>query len=76
VTIEILGMGWATCTQRIIATALENNADFELVLVDLRKGEQKSSAHLARQPFGKIPACEETTPAAASWFRPTPASAL
>lgn len=39
--------------------ALENNAEWDLVVVDLRKGEQKSAAHLARQPFGQIPAIQD-----------------
>ena len=52
-------MGGATCTQRIIVAALENNAEFNINLVDLRKGEHKQAAHLARQPFGVIPALED-----------------
>jgi glutathione S-transferase len=49
-------MGGSTCTQRIILSALENGAEFDINLVDLRKGEHKQPAHLARQPFGQIPA--------------------
>jgi glutathione S-transferase len=52
-------MGGATCTQRIIVAALENGAEFNINLVDLRKGEHKQPAHLARQPFGVIPALED-----------------
>jgi len=52
-------MGGATCTQRIIVSALENNAEFNINLVDLRKGEHKQPAHLKRQPFGVIPALED-----------------
>ena len=52
-------MGGSTCTQRIILAALENGAEFDINLVDLRKGEHKQPAHLARQPFGQVPALED-----------------
>lgn len=32
--------------------------EIEQVLVDLREGQQKSSEHLARNPFGKLPVLE------------------
>jgi len=54
--LTIYGMGGSTCTQRVLMTILENGADWELKTVDLRKGEHKQPAHLARQPFGQIPA--------------------
>jgi glutathione S-transferase len=37
-------------------TLEENGAPYEIVPVDLMKGEHKQPAHLARQPFGQIPA--------------------
>ena len=40
-------------------TAHENAAPYELVLVDFAKGEHKQPAHLARQPFGQVPALED-----------------
>jgi len=46
----IYGMGGSTCTQRVLMSALENGAEFEIRTVDLRKGEHKQSAHLNRQP--------------------------
>jgi glutathione S-transferase len=52
-------MGGSTCTQRVLMTAIENDADFEIKTVDLRKGEHKQPAHLARQPFGQIPALQD-----------------
>jgi len=57
--LQIFGMGGSTCTQRVIMTSLENNAEFEINTVDLRKGEHKQPAHLARQPFGQIPALQD-----------------
>jgi glutathione S-transferase len=47
-------MGGSTCTQRVLMAAIENNADFDIQTVDLRKGEHKTPAHLARQPFGEL----------------------
>jgi glutathione S-transferase len=32
---------------------------YEIVLVDLGKGEHKQPAHLAIQPFGKVPVLED-----------------
>jgi len=52
-------MGGSTCTQRVLMTSIENGADFEIKTVDLRKGEHKQPAHLARQPFGQIPALQD-----------------
>lgn len=52
-------MGGSTCTQRVLMSAIENGADFEIVTVDLRKGEHKQPAHLARQPFGQIPVLKD-----------------
>jgi len=52
-------MGGSTCTQRVLMSAIENGAEFEIRTVDLRKGEHKQPAHLARQPFGQIPALDD-----------------
>jgi len=52
-------MGGSTCTQRVLMSALENGAAFEIRTVDLRKGEHKQPAHLARQPFGQVPALDD-----------------
>jgi len=57
--LQIYGMGLSTCTQRAVQSAIENNADFKINHVDLFKGEHKQPAHLARQPFGVIPALED-----------------
>ena len=52
-------MGGSLCCQTVLMSAIENNAEFTIKLVDLRKGEHKQPAHLARQPFGSIPALSE-----------------
>lgn len=40
-------------------TLNETKTPFELVLVDFAKGEHKQPAHLARQPFGQVPALDD-----------------
>ena len=43
---------------KVILAAEELKLPYEVQLVDIMKGEQKSPDHLARHPFGKIPAIE------------------
>ena len=40
-------------------TLNETNTPFELTVVDFAKGEHKQPAHMARQPFGQVPALED-----------------
>lgn len=47
--VKVYGMPVSTCTRRIIATLLEKNVEYELVTVDLMKGEHKSPEHLKLQ---------------------------
>jgi glutathione S-transferase len=56
---KIFGHPGSTCTRKVLMTAHENEAPFEFVLVDLAKGEHKQPAHLARQPFGQVPALDD-----------------
>jgi glutathione S-transferase len=56
---KIYGHPGSTCTQKVLITLAEKGLDAELVLVDFAKGEQKSPAHVKRQPFGVIPALED-----------------
>jgi len=58
--LALYGMGGSTCTQRCLMSCIENGAEFEIKTVDLRKGEHKQPAHLARQPFGQIPALDDS----------------
>ncbi|KAF1991183.1 putative glutathione-S-transferase theta, GST [Aulographum hederae CBS 113979] len=53
----IYGSRGSTNTDRVRLTLAEGGfTDYELVLVNLQKGEQKSKDHKARHPWGKIPA--------------------
>ena len=40
-------------------TLHETKTPFEFVMVDFAKGEHKQAAHLARQPFGQVPALDD-----------------
>ncbi|MFT3695567.1 MAG: glutathione binding-like protein [Kofleriaceae bacterium] len=57
--LKVSGHPISTCTRKVIFTANETNTPFELVLVDIMKGEHKGEAHVARQPFGQLPALDD-----------------
>jgi len=54
----VYGNPMSTCTQLLLATSAEREFPIKLVTIDFSKGEHKQPAHLARQPFGKVPAAE------------------
>jgi glutathione S-transferase len=56
---KIYGHPGSTCTRRVLMTLAETNTPYELVLVDFAKGEHKQPAHLARQPWGKVPSLDD-----------------
>lgn len=58
-TIKLYGHEGALCTKRVIITLAELKLPYELVKVDILKGEQKQPEFLARHPFGKIPYLED-----------------
>jgi glutathione S-transferase len=58
-TMKIYGSKASTCTRKVLTTLAEKGATAELVAIDMRAGEHKGEAHLARQPFGKVPALED-----------------
>ena len=58
--ITVYGHPLSTCTRKVLTTLLENGTSYEFVLVDLMKGEHKQPAHLARQPFGQVPALDDS----------------
>jgi glutathione S-transferase len=56
---KVFGHPASTCTRKVLCTLAEKGASFEFVVVDIMKGEQKSPEHLARQPFGVVPAIDD-----------------
>jgi len=55
---NVWGVPQSTCTQLVLVVAKEREFPVNLIKIDMMKGEHKQAAHLARQPFGKIPAAE------------------
>jgi glutathione S-transferase len=56
--ITLFGHPGSTCTRKVLTVLAETATPYEFSLVDLAKGEHKQPAHLARQPFGQIPAID------------------
>lgn len=56
---KIFGHPASTCTRKVLMTLNETNTPFEFELVDFAKGEHKQAPHLARQPFGQVPALDD-----------------
>lgn len=56
---KLFGHPMSTCTRKVLTTLAETNQTAEFVLVDFGKGEHKAAPHLARQPFGQVPALED-----------------
>jgi glutathione S-transferase len=56
---KVFGHPMSTCTRKVLTTLHETATPFELVMVDFAKGEHKQPAHLARHPWGRIPALED-----------------
>ncbi|KAJ7156505.1 glutathione S-transferase-like protein [Mycena crocata] len=57
--LKIYGFPFSTCTRRVALVCKELQVPYELIQVDLTKGEQRSPAHLARQPFGVVPTIDD-----------------
>src|SRR5262245_43678058 len=56
---KVYGRPMSTCTRKVLTTLVETNTPYELVLVDLMKGDHKNPEHMARQPWGKVPALDD-----------------
>jgi glutathione S-transferase len=54
----IYGPGYSTFARTVRLALEEKGLDYDLVEVDLIGGANKTPEHLARQPFGKVPAFE------------------
>jgi glutathione S-transferase len=57
--IKIYGMPQSTCTQRVVTTLLEKQVPYELILVNIMKGDNKSEDYLSKNPFGFIPCLDD-----------------
>ena len=53
--LKIYGFPTSTCTRRVGVVCEELKIPYELVVVSIPKGEQKSPAFMGHQPFGLVP---------------------
>ncbi|KAG9314801.1 glutathione S-transferase [Chiua virens] len=53
--LKLYGYPTSTCTLRAAVVLKENNVSFELIPVDLAKGEHKAGGFVSHQPFGQVP---------------------
>ncbi len=57
---RLYGNPTSTCTRKVLATFAEKGAwPDEIVVIDLAARQQKTLAHMARQPFGQIPVLDD-----------------
>ena len=56
---KLYGIPLSTCTRKVLTILAEKEAKADFVSVDIMKGEGKNEEHLARQPFGQIPAIDD-----------------
>ncbi|KAJ6827542.1 glutathione S-transferase F11-like [Iris pallida] len=62
-SVTVYGPALSTAVSRVVACLLEKEVDFQLLPVDMSKGQHKSPDFLKLQPFGQVPAFrdEKTT---------------
>ncbi|KAJ7827058.1 glutathione S-transferase [Mycena leptocephala] len=53
--LKLFGSTMSTCTRRVATVLVEKKVPFEFISVDMSKGEHKSAAFVANQPFGQVP---------------------
>jgi hypothetical protein len=63
---KIYGHPLSSCTRKVKMTLAEKGAAAEFAVIDLFTGEHKSAGHLARQPFGVVPASRTTASSSTS----------
>ncbi|WP_404365063.1 glutathione S-transferase family protein [Corallococcus coralloides] len=55
---KLYGNPMSTCTRKVLTVLAEKGHQAEFVNIDLMKHEQKTPEHIARHPFGVVPALE------------------
>ncbi|KAG1740824.1 glutathione S-transferase [Suillus paluster] len=53
--VKLHGFTHSTCTRLVALVCKEKEIPYELISVNLAKGEQKEAAFIAVQPFGQVP---------------------
>jgi glutathione S-transferase len=57
--IQLYGSPFSTCTRKVLMALLETQTPYEMHVIDFAVREHKGEAHVARQPFGQVPAIED-----------------
>ncbi|XP_073294854.1 glutathione S-transferase PARB-like [Primulina huaijiensis] len=57
--VKVYGPPLSTAVSRVLACLLEKDVSFQLVPVNMAKGEHKKPEYLKIQPFGQVPAFED-----------------
>ncbi|XP_031102558.1 glutathione S-transferase F10-like [Ipomoea triloba] len=57
--VKVYGPPLSTAVSRVLACLLEKDVQFQLVSVNMAKGEHKSPDYLKIQPFGQVPAFQD-----------------
>jgi glutathione S-transferase len=56
---KVYGSATSACTHKVLMVFAEKGHEAELVEVDVLRGEDKQPEHVARMPFGEIPALDD-----------------
>lgn len=56
---KVFGHPMSTCTRKVLCTLAEKGVEAQFEMVDLMKGDHKKPEHIARQPFGVVPAIDD-----------------
>ncbi|CAM0877395.1 unnamed protein product [Alopecurus aequalis] len=57
--VKVFGPAWSSTVARVLVCLEEVGAEYEVVNIDHKTQEHKSPEHLARNPFGQIPALQD-----------------
>ncbi|MED6180776.1 hypothetical protein PIB30_013671 [Stylosanthes scabra] len=57
--VKVYGPSLSTAVSRVLACLIEKDVQFELIPVDMSKGEHKRPQFLSLQPFGQVPAFQD-----------------
>ncbi|OCB86175.1 glutathione S-transferase [Sanghuangporus baumii] len=58
-TVKLYGSPSSTCTRRVATVLKEKNVPYELIPIDLGKGEHKKPEFTSLQPFGQVPVLKD-----------------
>ncbi|XP_062097524.1 glutathione S-transferase-like [Humulus lupulus] len=57
--VKVFGPPMSTAVSRVLACLIEKDVDFQLISVNMSKGEHKKPEFLKIQPFGQVPAFQD-----------------